>query len=325
MRFLQPHQAVWLLAIPVIWIASLLHRWYRERTRHASGLGDRLGSLAPLTGLGRDIALLTLTSVAAVSLVFAAARPQLPTRTPEYESRDLLLLLDRSASMQAEDIRPTRFQRATLEIRNFLKNKPDAIARVGLIGFAGSSLTLSRETRDSGILLFYLDWIEGDHEPLFGTNMAGALESAFELAGKDAPDRRKFVVIISDGEDESGSLEPTVAKFAAGRIPIYAIGIGSNSEVPIPTEVAGVRDVLRDDHGLPLTTRFTEGTLRWIAGATGGRYFRSTTGAELGTALTDIARREQRIVGWRTDELRELYPWGLATAAFALGWSLVLL
>jgi Ca-activated chloride channel homolog len=325
MRFLQPHQAVWLLAIPVIWIASLVHRWYRERTRRASGLGERLNSLAPLTGLGRDVALLTLTSVAAAALVFAAARPQLPTRAPEYESLDLLLLLDRSASMQAEDIRPSRFRRATLEIRNFLKNKPDTIARVGLIGFAGSSLTLSRQTRDSGILLFYLDWIEEDHDLLFGTNMSGALESALELARKDLPERRKFVVIVSDGEDESGSLEPTVAKFAASRIPIYGIGIGSNVDAPIPTEVAGVRDVLRDDDGLPLTTRFTEGTLRWIASATGGRYFRSTTGAELGTALADIARREQRIIGWRSDQFRELYPWGLTAAAFALTWSLVLL
>jgi Ca-activated chloride channel family protein len=325
MRLLLPEHTVWLLTIPAIWIAALVHRWYRERARRVSGLGERLASLGPLTGLRRDITLLTLTSVAAAALVFAAVRPQLPMRTPEYESLDLFLLLDRSASMQAEDIRPSRFERATLEIRNFLKNKPDTIARVGLIGFAGSSLTLSNQTRDPGVLLFYLDWIQEDHEPLFGTNMAGALESTLTLARKDLPERRKFVVIVSDGEDESGNLEPTLAKFTASRIPVYCIGIGSNSEVPIPTDVNGVRDVLRDDDGSPLTTRFTESTLRRIAGATGGRYFRSTTGAELGAALADITRREQRIVGWRNDEYRELYPWGLATAAGALTWSLVLL
>jgi Ca-activated chloride channel family protein len=324
MRFLQPAAALWLLAIPAIWAACFAHRWFRERTRRISGLGARLGRLAPLTGLRRDVTILILFSVATVSLVFAASRPQLQMRTPEYESLDLLLL-DRSASMQAEDIRPSRFRRASLEIRNFLKSKPDVVGRVGLIGFAGSSLMLSHHTSDPDVLLFYLDWIEEDHEPLYDTNMTEALESAFDLARKDAPERPKVVVIVSDGEDHSGSLDETVAKFAAAHIPIYCIGIGSNAEVPIPAEVDGVRQLLRDEEGAVLTTRFNEGTLRSIARAAGGRYFRSTTGGELGTALTDIARHERRIVRWKNNEYRELYPWGLAMAAIALAGGLVTL
>jgi Ca-activated chloride channel homolog len=325
MRFVRPDAAIWLSAIPVIVAAALLHRWLRERARRRSGLGLRLGALEPLTGLRRDVAFLVLASVAAASLVFAAARPQLPMRTPEYESLDLILLLDRSASMQAEDIRPSRFRRACLEIRNFLKHRPDIIERVGLIGFAGSSLTLSHETRDQGIILFYLDWIEEDTQPLYGTNFTGALESALDLVRKDMPERRKFVVIVSDGEDHNGGLEETVAKFVTTRVPIYTIGIGSNAEVPIPTQEGGVRKALLDEAGTPLTTRFNEGTLRSIAGATGGRYFRSTTGEELGTALADIASRERRVVRWRNDEYQELYPWGVASAATAVSWALVLL
>ena len=199
------------------------------------------------------------------------------------------------------------------------------MGRVGLIGFAGSSLMLSHHTSDSGILLFYLDWIEEDHEPLYGTNLTAALNSALDLAGKDMPERRKIVVIVSDGEDHSGSLEGTVAKFVAARIPIYCIGIGTNAAVPIPADVDGVREVLRDEEGAVLTTRFNEGTLRSIARTAGGRYFRSTTGEELGTALSDIAGRERRIVRWKTNEYREIYPWGLATAALALACALVTL
>src|SRR6185436_20278949 len=115
-----------------------------------------MGTLAPLSGGRRDMALIVLTTVAAASLVFAAARPQVPMRTPEYESVDLILLLDRSASMQAEDIRPSRFRRASLEIRNFLQHRPDIIGRVGLIGFANAAVTLSHETSDQGVILFYL-------------------------------------------------------------------------------------------------------------------------------------------------------------------------
>jgi Ca-activated chloride channel family protein len=246
-------------------------------------------------------------------------------RTPEYESVDLILLLDWSASMQAEDIRPSRFRRADLEIRNFLKHRPDVIGRVALIGFAGASLTLSHETRDQGIILFYLDWIEEDTEPLYGTNLTAALESALDLARKDSPERRKIVVIISDGEDHAGTLDAAVEKFATRRIPVYAIGVGSNAEVPIPSHQGGLQKVLLDDAGAPLTTRFNESTLRSIAGATRARYYRSTTGEELGTALAEIAGRERRIVRWRNDEYQELYPWGLWVAAAALSWALIIL
>jgi Ca-activated chloride channel family protein len=325
MRFLEPDAAAWLFAIPAIWVAGFLHRWLRDRARRHSGLGPEMSALAPLTGMRRDLTFIALASIAAVALVFAAARPQIPKRTPEYESLDLLLLLDRSASMQAEDIRPSRFARANLEIRNFLKTRPDIIGRVGLIGFAGASLTLSHETRDQDIILFYLDWIEEDLEPLYGTNITGALESALELAAKDETDRRKFVVVVSDGEDHDGGLQQAVEKFVTAKIPIYTIGIGSQAEVAIPNRQSGQRKPLLDESGNPLTTRFEEATLRAIAEASGGRYFRSTTGQELATALASITSRERRIVRWRTDEYEELYPWGLGGAAVALSWALVIL
>jgi hypothetical protein len=325
LRFVQSDAAIWLFAIPLVWVAIVLHRVLRERARRLSGLGPRLGTLAPLTNRRHDITVLVLATVAAASCVFAAARPQIPMRTPEYEDVDLILLLDRSVSMQAEDIRPSRFRRASLEIRNFLKNRPDIIGRVGLIGFAGASLTLSHATRDQGIILFYLDWIEEDSAPLYGTNMAGALQGALDLIRKDGPERRKIIVIISDGEDHSGGLDAAVERFVTGRIPVYTIGIGSNAEVPIPSHEGGPGKMVLDDSGAPLTTRFNESTLRAIADATGGGYYRSTTGEELGTALSEIASRERRIVRWRNDEYHELYPWGLWSAVGALSWMLVIL
>ena len=138
-------------------------------------------------------------------------------RTPSYESRDLLLLLDRSASMQAEDVRPSRARRASLEIRNFIQAKPDTIGRIGLIGFAGSSVTLSQQTRDTNVVLFYLDWIDEDRSPLFGTNLRAALENALEVIRKDDPPRPTFVVIVSDGDDHGTRLQETVAKIRALR------------------------------------------------------------------------------------------------------------
>jgi Ca-activated chloride channel family protein len=267
----------------------------------------------------------TLATIAGVALVVAAMRPQAAIWTPEYEGRDLLLLLDRSASMQAEDVQPSRARRASLEIRNFIAAKPDTIERVGLIGFAGSSVTLSQKTRDTNVVLFYLDWMEEDRTPLFGTNLTAALENALEVIRAGDRKHPTFVVIVSDGDDHGDRLQETVAQFTAQRIPIYSIGVGSREEVPIPAPDESADRFLLDEDGLPLTTQLKEDTLQAIAGATGGRYFRSTSGGELRAALEDIANRERHVVGRRIDRYRELYPWSLACGAIALAALLVIL
>ena len=325
MRFVHPEVALWFLALPVAWAACLLHRWLRDRIRRLSGFGPGIARLSLIEGVRHDVAVVTLATIAGGALVVAAMRPQAAIWTPEYEGRDLLLLLDRSASMQAEDVQPSRARRASLEIRNFIAAKPDAIERVGLIGFAGSSVTLSQKTRDTNVVLFYLDWMEEDRTPLFGTNLTAALENALEVIRIGARKHPTFVVIVSDGDDHGDRLQETVAQFTAQRIPIYSIGIGSREEVPIPAPDESADRFLLDEDGLPLTTQLNEDTLQTIAGATGGRYFRSTSGGELRAALEDIANRERHVVGRRIDRYRELYPWSLACGAIALAALLVVL
>jgi Ca-activated chloride channel family protein len=267
----------------------------------------------------------TLATIVGAALVVSAMRPQAAIWTPEYEGRDLLLLLDRSASMQAEDVQPSRARRASLEIRNFIEAKPDSIERVGLIAFAGSSVTVSQKTRDTSVVLFYLDWMEEDRKPLFGTNFRAALENALEVIRNGDRKHPTFLVIVSDGDDHGDHLQETVAQFTARRIPIYTIGIGSREEVPIPAQDESADRFLLDEDGQPLKTQLNEDTLRAMAAATGGRYFRSTSGVELKAALEDIAKRERHVVGRRIDRYRELYPWSLACGAIALAGLLVIL
>ncbi len=318
MRFDHPGAALWFLALPIMWALCLLHRWLRERLRRDSGFGPGIEHLSRIAGLEHDVMVAALVTIATIALVMAAMRPQLPVQTPEYESRDLLLLLDRSASMQADDVRPSRARRASLEIRNFIETKPETIGRIGLIGFAGSSLTLSQQTRDTGVVLFYLDWIDDDRDSLFGTNLRSALENALELMRKDEGKRPALVVVISDGDDYGTGLQATVERFAAQQIPIYAIGIGSTADVRIPAPDGAPDNFLLDESGMPLLTRLNERTLQAIAEATGGQYFRSTSGGELKAALDDIANRERRVVGWRLAHNHDVYPWSLAFGAAAL-------
>jgi len=258
------------------------------------------------------------------ALVFALMRPQilLVRRVPDYERQDLIVLLDRSVSMRARDVAPSRFARATLELRNFLRQKPDGIGRVGLVGFADSSVVLSYLTADVESILFYLDWLDGPSasaSAMFGTNIGAALGSALDVARKDDRPTRKRFLIVSDGEDYGSELRAAMVAIRAEGHHVDCIGIGSEAAVPIPLTAGTTDDVyLRDDSGRRVTTRFEEATLRDIAAATGGRFVRSTSGTELARALADIVRGDRRLLGWReSHEYRDLYPVGLGMAAAA--------
>jgi len=329
MRFLAPHLAVWLLAGPIVFGAWYLHVHQKRRFRERASIGLHLRALSRLSTRARDGLTLGSALLAILFATLALMRPQItsPQRTPEYERTDLIIVLDRSASMRARDIQPSRYARAIQEIRTFLAQRPDSIDRVGLVGFAGTALVVSHFTRDVNALLFYLDWIEQDDEVRLGTDFGAALASARELARKDRRPTRKIMLVVSDGDDQGSQLEPELAALRSTQTRVYTIGIGSAGDVPIPVPVASglsseSRDdssFLRDENGNLVRTRFAETTLRRIADRTGGQYFRSVTGGELADAMARVVDRERTIVGWTVStEYRDVYRPCLAAAAAAL-------
>ena len=329
MTFLRPDQASWALIAPFIIACGLIHRQFRHAFRRRLAIAPRFADLSRRSTPARDRAVLAAGVVTAGALALALARPQAATtiRIPEYEQQDLVIMLDRSASMKARDITPSRFARATLEIRNFVRRKPRGIDRIALVGFADAAVVLSYLTADTDSLLFYFDWIDADPTPLFGTNIGAALQSAMEVAAKDDRPTRKLFLIVSDGEDYGSELRRSVAIARARGFRVNCIGVGADAAVPIPVRTPeGLETPLRDDTGRPVLTRLSEGTLRDIAAATGGEYVRSATGEELRRAIAGMAAGEQRVVGWRSStEQRELYPACLAVAALAAAALWVLL
>jgi Ca-activated chloride channel family protein len=229
-------------------------------------------------------------------------------------------MLDRSASMRAHDVMPSRFSRATDEIRYFIQNKPENIDRVGLVGFAGSSVILSYLTEDLDTVAFYLDWIERDPQTLLGTDIGAALKNAREIVAKDNRKTRKIFVVLSDGEDYGNELAHEITVFRQGGQHVNSIGIGSDNEVPVPIiQPDGKETSLRDDDGHIVRTRFEEATLRQIAAQTGGRYVRSRRAGDLTRALEEIEAGERRLIGWKTTtDYRDLYPAALAVAGAAI-------
>jgi Ca-activated chloride channel family protein len=321
MRLLRPDLINWFLAVPVLvalWATGVA---YVRAVGRRSPVADRFLLLSRRSTPLKAVAVLFCGVVAASGLVFALVRPQalVAARVPDYERQDVVFVLDRSASMRAHDVSPSRFLRATAEIRAFLRNKPDTIDRVGLVGFADASVVLSYLTADIDSVMFYLDWIDEDPIALLGTNIGAALGSAREVARKDDRQTSKLFLLISDGEDYGAELDDALATFREERRRVHCLGIGSDHAVPVPLRLTGGQEeLLRDDRGRVVTTSFEEATLRRIAATTGGRYIRSTTGGEMARAITDLVKGERKLVGWRTStDYRDLYRASLAVAAGA--------
>ena len=318
MRFQHPEIAVWLLALPPIvlsWMAALA---YKRHSRSHEAIQPRFQAIARRSGYGRDFAIVLLACAAVSLLVGAAAGPQMLVQqhAPEYERQDLVLIVDRSVSMHARDVNPSRSARALTELKTFLKRKPEELDRIALVGFAGTPLILSYLTRDVDNLLFYLDWMAEDPGIFYGTDIGAAVSSALEVVTKDKQPSRKLFLIVSDGEDDGGTLQAAVASAKRLGIRVHCIGIGAPEPTLIPISRPGERDVfLRDDAGRLVKTTFNEGSLRAVAASTAGRYVRSETGGELAAALEMIVRADRRRVGTRTTYgYRDVHPLLLAGA-----------
>lgn len=321
MRVLHPEMAAWLLSGPVVAAAWLLHARYKWRRRDAVQTSP-VADLSRRSTRRHDALVLALSLVTIVLLTGAMMRPQVlwALRTPEFERQDLILVLDRSVSMRARDIRPSRLGRAIDEIKALLQHKPEAIDRVALVGFATTSIALAHPTSDLESIFFYLDWARDDPTPMYGTNIGGALMNALAVARRDQqPGVPPLFVVISDGEDDGDEYERAIATFRRENLRVHAIGIGSSESVPMPVATDGdTEEFLEDESGEVMMTRFDETTLQKLSASTGGRYFRSVTGGELRAALEGAVTAERRRIGWTTvTEYRDIYLFLLAAAGIS--------
>lgn len=327
MRFLEPEMASWLLLVPLGVSFWLLHFRAKRAFRRQASFGPVLRGLSRLSRGRRDAAVLAAIVLALGSLVLAMMQPQLflTRRLPQWERQDLVLILDRSASMRARDVPPSRFARAIEEIKTFLAEKPEGLDRIGLVGFAGTSLVLSHLTRDLDSLFFYLDWIEEDLEPRFGTDIGAALASAREMIRKDDRQTKKILLLLSDGDDQGPQLASQLNNLRDQSMRVHCIGIGSERETPIPISYEnGVTTYLEDEEGGLLLTRVDTSTLRNIAHYTGGRYFRSSSGRELAEAMREVLRHERKLLGWKSStDYRDVHR-SLLTIAGAAAFFLLL-
>ena len=268
LQFAQPHW-LWIGALCCAASVVLLVRADGLRRRALTALAG--GRFVTTLSRGRRVLkqALVLTGVAATFV--ALARPLGGFRWEEErrDGIDLMFAVDTSKSMLATDLRPDRLTRAKLAVTDLLRKFPGE--RVGLIAFAGEAFVQAPMTIDQAVFGEALDALDTSVIPRGGTDIASPIRAAVEAMATE-PDRRKLLVILSDGEDLQGEALAAAKEAAHAGLVIYTVGVGTKSGDLIPIEHDGRRELLRDAEGQFVTSHLDEQTLRRLAEITGGAY-----------------------------------------------------
>ncbi len=287
MEFASPH-LLWLLLLLLPMTAWYVYRQLR------GGAAIRISSVAGVAGAprtwryyGRHLPFVLRCGAVAL-LVVALARP----RTVEYDSRtnaegiDIVLAIDVSGSMLARDFRPDRITAAKEVAASFVADRIGD--RIGLVVFAGEAYTQSPLTTDKGTLQTLLGRVRSglvEDGTAIGNGLATAINRLRESDAKS-----KVVILLTDGENNAGQIAPlTAAGIAEAQgIRVYTIGVGTQGKAPYPFV-----DMFGQVSYRMAEVKIDEKTLREMAEATGGRYFRATDKAKLEAIYEEIDRLEK--------------------------------
>jgi Ca-activated chloride channel family protein len=310
-----------LYAIPLV--AALFFSGARRRDSELLGFsGARFSErLAPGKSWRKNLLKSSLKTAGLALVIMALARPQFGTQLVkvEREGIDLVIALDVSFSMLAEDMKPNRLERAKQEIIDFIGGlKGD---RVGMVAFAGEAFVLCPLTVDYNAALLFAQTANVDIVSKQGTALDEAIETSMSLFRESASSDR-VIVLVTDGESTDG--DPMELARAAGRerIRIYTIGIGNPSGelIPLRGTDGTVEGYKKDASGETVLTRLDEAMLRTVAEASGGKYLPATReGLELKVLYREISGMEKaKLEGEFVERKTDRFPIFLALSFLLL-------
>lgn len=307
MSFEHPYYLLLLILVPLV---AYLY-WYRNRrpaTFTLSSTGAFKGSPPSLRSrfIWLPTALLLLSLILGV---VALSRPQDTSfhSTRETEGINIMLALDVSGSMLAQDLQPNRIEAAKEVAANFVASRPND--NIGVVVFSGESYTQCPLTTDHATVQNLLKGVELGlikDGTAIGSGLATAVSRLKEVKGEG-----KVVILLTDGTNNTGAISPlTAAEIAQGfNIRVYAIGVGTKGEAPSPIQtVFGIEYKM-------MPVDIDEPMLQKIAEATGGRYFRATDNSSLANIYNEIDKLEKvKLKEENFTQKNELfhYPLGLA-------------
>jgi Ca-activated chloride channel family protein len=292
-RFANPEYLYLLLLLPVLFAIFIINQV--RRRNYLKKLGDTvlIKRLLPEISRIRPVVKFILLLFGISAIIIVLARPQFGSKLEEVKKQgvEVIIALDVSNSMLAEDIQPNRLTRAKQAISKLVDNLDND--KIGLIVFAGDAYTQIPITTDYISAKMFLSTINPDMVPKQGTAIGAAISLA-ERSFSPGEGKSKAIIIITDGENHEDDPVSEAESAAKAGIVIHTIGIGSSEGVPVPLTIGGRRDYLKDTDGTTVITKLDEDILKKIAISAGGNYIRaSNSNIGLDEIFSDIRKMKK--------------------------------
>lgn len=309
-----------LLLLPLFMLLFAYFYAWRKRAFKRFGESRVISRLMPLRSDGKLILKFILLMVAYAFLVIGTANPQIGSKLEKVHRKgaDLVIALDVSNSMLAQDIRPDRLTRAKQAISRLIDQLEGD--RIGILVFAGKAYVQLPITADYAAAKMFLNTISTNIVPTQGT----AIGEAIDLAVKSFSqvDRSRAIIIITDGENHEGNAVEAAEQAAEQGIRIYTIGMGSAEGAPIPVYAANgqMAGYKKDKQGQTVISRLDETMLQQISSAGNGIYLRASTGRDgLSQIFEEINSLEKADIETRMfSDYESRFQYFIAAALFFL-------
>jgi len=312
---------LWLLLIVPIGIILYIF-FHLKQSSHLLFSSDTLLKKLPRTFRQRTFFVPFVFRILSISfLLVALARPQgyIGTSETTTEGIDIVLSMDVSVSMLAEDFRPNRMEASRVIAEDFVRDRTDD--RIGLVAFSGESMTMCPLTTDQGALINQLRGLKDGMLPdgtAIGMGLATAVSSL-----RNSESKSKVIILLTDGVNNAGVVSPTTAAEIARTfgIRVYTIGVGKRGKAKSPV-ARNVNNQYIYDY---VDVEIDEALLENMAKITGGKYFRAENESKLRDIYAEIDRMEKNIVKVMEYHNRpEKYWWFVAIGSifFLLEWLL---
>lgn len=287
-HFAQAQYLLFLILVPFFFIIQAVVLKIRKRRIRKFGDEALLSRLMPSYSEGKTWIRLLLFSIGFIFFIIGLSRPQIGARLKEHETKgaEIMIVLDVSNSMLAEDYSPNRLERAKLAISRLVDKLRDE--RIGLIVFAGNSFVQLPITTDYVSAKMFLNSISTESVPVQGTAMGEAIATAMKSFSLQS-EKSRAVIVITDGENHEDDPVEAARQAAELGVRVFTIGVGSPEGKPIPFE----GELLKDKNGEIVVTRLDESILKDVADAGNGLYVRAGTSEfGLNPVIAEIKKME---------------------------------
>jgi len=309
-----------LALVPVLIFVFILLMLNKKKRLQKLGDLALVKNMLPDVSVTKQVVKFIFYSLALLFLLLGLANLQTGSKMQEVKRQgaDIMLCLDVSNSMLAEDLKPNRLERAKQAIEKMIdKLEGD---RIGVIVFAGEAYVQLPITTDYSAAKLFLNSIAPNMIPTQGTDVGKAITKSLESFGKDEG-KNKAIVIITDGESHEEDAVKMAGDAAKSEITIHTIGIGSDAGVPIPVYQNGVpAGYKKDKEGNTVITKLNDQLLKDIAAEANGVYVKATNAdVGLGAVLDKIGELDKKqIESKRYTDYEDQFQWFVAAALIFL-------